>query len=42
MVRKIDSLQVTGEKRQGKKIGISGDTRPTKKFQRIFSKIVII
>ncbi|MBC8251876.1 MAG: MBL fold metallo-hydrolase, partial [Candidatus Nitrosopelagicus sp.] len=26
----IDSSQVTGEKRSGKKIGISGDTRPTK------------
>ena len=34
--RKIDSFQVTGEKRPGKKIGISGDTRPTKKLQEFF------
>ena len=34
--KKIDSSQVTGEKRPGKKIGISGDTRPTKKLQEFF------
>jgi len=28
--------QVTGEKRKGKKIGISGDTRPTKKLESFF------
>ena len=33
---KIDSFQVTGEKRSGKKIGISGDTRPTEKLQEFF------
>ena len=32
----IDSSQVTGEKRPGKKIGISGDTRPTEKLQNFF------
>ena len=34
--KKIDSLQVTGEKRAGKKIGISGDTRPTEKLEEFF------
>ena len=34
--RKIESSQVTGEKRPGKKIGISGDTRPTKKLEEFF------
>ena len=34
---KIDSSQVTGDKRQGKKIGISGDTRPTEKLQNFFT-----
>ena len=34
--KKIDSYQVTGEKRPGKKIGISGDTRPTEKLQNFF------
>ena len=34
---KIDSLQVTGDKRPGKKIGISGDTRPTEKLQNFFT-----
>jgi len=28
--------QVTGQKRKGKKIGISGDTRPTKKLENFF------
>ena len=32
----IDSSQVTGEKRAGKKIGISGDTRPTEKLEEFF------
>ncbi|MBT3592286.1 MAG: ribonuclease Z [Candidatus Nitrosopelagicus sp.] len=34
--KKIDSSQVTGEKRAGKKIGISGDTRPTEKLEEFF------
>ena len=34
---KIDSSQVTGDKRSGKKIGISGDTRPTEKLQNFFT-----
>ena len=34
---KIDSSQVTGKKRPGKKIGISGDTRPTEKLQDFFT-----
>jgi ribonuclease Z len=34
--RKIGSSQVTGEKRLGRKIGISGDTRPTKKLEEFF------
>jgi len=34
--KKIESSQVTGEKRSGKKIGISGDTRPTKKLREFF------
>jgi ribonuclease Z len=34
---KIDSSQVTGDKRPGKKIGISGDTRPTEKLQNFFT-----
>ena len=34
--KKIDSSQVTGEKRAGKKIGISGDTRPTEKLGEFF------
>jgi ribonuclease Z len=32
----IDSSQVTGKKRAGKKIGISGDTRPTEKLGEFF------
>ena len=32
----ITSKQVTGEKRKGKKIGISGDTRPTQKLESFF------
>ena len=32
----INSSQVTGEKRSGKKIGISGDTRPTEKLEEFF------
>jgi len=32
----IESSQVTGEKRPGKKIGISGDTRPTEKLEKFF------
>jgi len=35
--KKINSSQVTGEKRPGKKIGISGDTRPTEKLQNFFT-----
>ena len=35
--KKIDPSQVTGEKRPGKKIGISGDTRPTEKLQNFFA-----
>jgi ribonuclease Z len=34
--KKIESSQVTGGKRSGKKIGISGDTRPTKKLEDFF------
>jgi len=34
--KNIDSSQVTGEKRPGKKIGISGDTRPTQKLKEFF------
>jgi ribonuclease Z len=34
--KKIESTQVTGDKRLGKKIGISGDTRPTKKLEEFF------
>tara|TARA_B100000676_G_scaffold281679_1_gene306935 strand:- start:288 stop:1184 length:897 start_codon:yes stop_codon:yes gene_type:complete len=34
---KIDSSEVTGDKRPGKKIGISGDTRPTEKLQNFFT-----
>ena len=34
---KIDSSQVTGDKRPGKKIGISGDTRPTEKLENFFT-----
>ena len=34
---KINSSQVTGDKRPGKKIGISGDTRPTEKLQNFFT-----
>ena len=34
--KKIESSQVTGEKRPGKKIGNSGDTRPTQKLQEFF------
>ena len=34
--KKIESSQVTGEKRPGKKIGISGDPRPTKKLEEFF------
>ena len=34
--KKIVSSQVTGEKRPGKKIGISGDTRPTEKLEKFF------
>jgi ribonuclease Z len=32
----IKPSDVTGEKRRGKKIGISGDTRPTKKLEEFF------
>jgi ribonuclease Z len=32
----IRPSDVTGEKRKGKKIGISGDTRPTKKLEEFF------
>ena len=32
----ISPEQVTGKKRKGKKIGISGDTRPTKKLEDFF------
>ena len=32
----ISPEQVTGKKRKGKKIGISGDTRPTKKLESFF------
>ena len=32
----IHSSDVVGEKRKGKKIGISGDTRPTKKLEEFF------
>ena len=32
----ITSSEVLGEKRSGKKIGISGDTRPTKKLEEFF------
>ena len=35
--KKINSSQVTGKKRPGKKIGISGDTRPTEKLQNFFT-----
>ena len=34
--KKIESSQVTGEKRPGKKVGISGDTRPTEKLKEFF------
>ena len=34
--KNIKPEQVTGEKRKGKKIGISGDTRPTKKLELFF------
>ncbi len=34
--RKIIPSQVLGEKRKGKKIGISGDTRPTEKLEEFF------
>ena len=34
--KKIESSQVTGEKRPGKKVGISGDTRPTTKLEKFF------
>lgn len=33
----IRPSDVTGEKRRGRKIGISGDTRPTKKLEEFFS-----
>ena len=37
MVKEIDSSQVTGEKRSGKKDwDISGDTRPTHKLEDFF------
>jgi len=32
----VKSSDVLGEKRQGKRIGISGDTRPTKKLEEFF------
>jgi len=35
--RTIKPSDVLGEKRQGKKIGISGDTRPTKKLEQFFA-----
>ena len=38
---KIKPEQVLGEKRPGKKIGISGDTMPTSELEK-FLKIVII
>ncbi len=34
--RIVKSSDVLGEKRSGKKIGISGDTRPTKKLEEVF------
>jgi ribonuclease Z len=34
--KKIEPSQITGEKRSGKKIGISGDTRPTEKLEEFF------
>jgi ribonuclease Z len=34
--RIVKSSEVLGEKRSGKKIGISGDTRPTKKLEEFF------
>jgi ribonuclease Z len=34
--RTITSSEVLGQKRQGRKIGISGDTRPIPRFQRFF------
>ena len=33
----VKSSEVLGEKRQGKKIGISGDTRPTKRLEDFFN-----
>jgi ribonuclease Z len=35
--RRIEPSQVTGPPRQGRKIGYSGDTRPTRKLARFFS-----
>ena len=32
----IKSSEILGEKRSGKKIGISGDTRPTKQLEKFF------
>ncbi len=36
--KKITPNQVLGEKRPGKKIGISGDTRPTEKLRKFFER----
>ena len=36
--KRIQPSDVLGEKRQGKKIGISGDTRPTEKLEKFFHK----
>ena len=36
--RTVKSSDVMGEKRPGKRIGISGDTRPTKKLEEFFKK----
>ena len=37
--KRIESSQVTGKMRSGKRIGISGDTRPTKKLEEFFRSI---